>query len=73
MVIAIHNIKATLYSFILASFKGVSQVLLIENAISGFIITAAIMAANFSLGIITLLSAMIGTWIGFALVKDKAP
>lgn len=71
-VIAIRTGKATLNAFIKATFKGVSQVLLIENVISGIIITTAIMLANISLGIITLLGAIIGTWIGLALVKDKA-
>ncbi|NIK79210.1 urea transporter [Paenibacillus castaneae] len=57
--------------FIVAVFKGISQVVLIENAITGLIILMAITIANYSLGIITLISALIGTWIGFVGAKDK--
>ncbi|AZU62894.1 urea transporter [Neobacillus mesonae] len=46
------------------SLKGISQVILIENAVSGFIILAAITIASYSLGIITLLSSIVGTLIG---------
>jgi urea transporter len=47
-----------------ASLKGISQVILIENAVSGFIILAAISIASYSLGLITFLSSLIGTLIG---------
>lgn len=50
--------------FIVISLKGISQVILIENAISGFIILAAITVASYQLGIITLVSSLIGTLIG---------
>lgn len=46
-----------------SSLKGISQVILIENAVSGFIILAAITIASYSLGVITLLSSLIGTLI----------
>ncbi|WP_066384111.1 urea transporter [Neobacillus mesonae] len=46
------------------SLKGISQVILIENTVSGFIILAAITIASYSLGIITLLSSIVGTLIG---------
>ncbi len=46
------------------SFKGISQVILIENAITGAIILLAIMISSFSLGVIAILSAMIGTLLG---------
>jgi urea transporter len=50
-------------TFFLASLKGISQVVFIENAISGFIILIAITIASFTLGIIALLSSIIGTLI----------
>lgn len=56
--------KRTLFSFLLASLKGISQVMLIENAITGLIILLAITTFSYSLGIIALLSAFIGTIIG---------
>lgn len=56
----------------MSSLKGISQVILIENAISGLIILAAITMADYSLGIIALISAMIGTFIGYAGLKDKS-
>ncbi|WP_423799631.1 urea transporter [Neobacillus sp. SAB-20_R2A] len=49
---------------LVSTLKGISQVILIENAISGFIILAAITIASVSLGVVTLLSAVIGTLIG---------
>lgn len=49
---------------ITSSLKGISQVILIENAISGLIMVAAITVASYSLGIIAFLSAMIGTLVG---------
>lgn len=49
---------------IVSSLKGVSQVILIENAVSGFIILIAIAITSYSLGIIAFLSAIIGTIIG---------
>lgn len=56
--------RDTLNWLITTSLKGISQVLLIENAVSGLIILAAITVASFSLGIITLFSSLIGTLIG---------
>lgn len=52
------------YWFITSSLKGISQVSLIENTISGLIILAAITITSYSLGIIALLSAMVGTFVG---------
>ncbi len=46
------------------SLKGISQVILIENAVTGAIILLAIMISSFSLGVIAMLSAMIGTLLG---------
>jgi urea transporter len=56
--------KGRFTSIILASLKGISQVIFIENAISGFIILIAITIASYELGIITLCSSLIGTVIG---------
>jgi len=58
------NKESTFFSFLVASLKGISQVMLIENALTGFIFLIAIMVSSFSLGIIALLSSMIGTLIG---------
>ena len=68
--IIIQNNRKTIISrntmnwLIISSLKGISQVILIENAISGLIILAAITIASYSLGFITLFSAVIGTLIG---------
>ncbi|MGN7397894.1 urea transporter [Peribacillus frigoritolerans] len=56
--------EGTLFSFISASFKGISQVILIENAITGFIILIAITISSYYLGIIALLSSILGTLVG---------
>ena len=45
-------------------FKGISQVILIENAITGFIILIAITIFSYYLGIIALLSSIIGPLVG---------
>ncbi|OCA93016.1 urea transporter [Bacillus wudalianchiensis] len=54
-----------------ASLKGISQVMLIENAITGLIILLAITTFSYTLGIIALLSAFIGTFIGMIGGADK--
>lgn len=51
-------------TFITTSLKGISQVILIENAITGLLILIAITIESYYLGIIALLSAIIGTLIG---------
>lgn len=51
-------------SLITSSLKGISQVILIENAVTGLIILAAITISSYSLGIIAFFSAIIGTLIG---------
>ncbi|WMX58655.1 urea transporter [Peribacillus sp. R9-11] len=51
-------------SLMKSSLKGISQVILIENAVTGFIILMAITIYSYHLGIITLSSAIIGTLIG---------
>ena len=52
------------FTFIAASLKGISQIILIENAITGLLILIAITIESYYLGIIALLSAIIGTLIG---------
>ena len=52
------------FSFIMTSLKGISQVILIDNAITGLLILLAITFSSYYLGIIALLSAMIGTFVG---------
>ncbi|MBU8880704.1 urea transporter [Bacillus sp. FJAT-29790] len=56
--------KEALWPFLLASLKGISQVILIENAVTGLIILLAISIVSIPTGIITLASSMIGTLIG---------
>ena len=51
-------------TFITTSLKGISQVILIENAITGLLILIAITIESYYLGIIALLSSIIGTLIG---------
>ncbi|MDR4887825.1 urea transporter [Fredinandcohnia sp. QZ13] len=53
-----------LFFFLTAALKGISQVMLIENALSGIIILIAITLFSYSLGIIALLSALIATMMG---------
>ena len=53
--------KGTYSSFLSASLKGISQVIFIENVVSGLIILLAITISSYKLGIIALLSAFIGT------------
>lgn len=56
--------KNSVVGFISASFKGISQVLFIENVITGIIILLAITSTSFLVGMVALLSAIIGTAIG---------
>lgn len=56
--------RESLTRFLTASLKGISQVLLIENTISGLLILLAITTSSFLLGIMTLLSAFIGNLVG---------
>ncbi|WP_438350536.1 urea transporter [Paenibacillus sp. FA6] len=46
-----------------SSLKGISQVILIENAVTGLFVLVAITLSSYLLGIVTLASALIGTWI----------
>lgn len=59
--------QTTLWSlpcFLSAIFKGFSQVVLIENTVSGILILAAIAVYSWQLGLIALLSSVVGTLIG---------
>ena len=56
--------KGTFSSLILASMKGISQVIFIENVVSGVIILIAIAISSWYLGLMALLSSIIGTLIG---------
>ncbi len=53
--------NGTILSLLSISMKGISQVFLIEKALTGFVILIAISVSSFPLGIITLFSAIIGT------------
>ncbi|MFC5602635.1 urea transporter [Sporosarcina koreensis] len=52
------------FPFLLATMKGISQVLLIENWVTGLLILTAISITSIQLGLMAFLSAAIGTLIG---------
>ncbi|MCI4126234.1 urea transporter [Bacillus haynesii] len=56
--------EGVFFPLITASLKGISQVILIENVMTGFLILIAITVSSYYLGIIALLSAIIGTLVG---------
>lgn len=56
--------EGAFFPFISATLKGISQVILIENAITGLLILIAITISSYYLGIIALLSSIIGTLVG---------
>ena len=56
--------EMTFYSLMAASLKGISQVIFIESVISGFIILVAITIANYTVGLIAIISSIIGTLMG---------
>jgi urea transporter len=51
-------------SVLVDSFKGISQVIFVENARTGLLLLIAITISSYYLGIIALLSAIIGTLVG---------
>src|SRR5699024_6214327 len=57
--------------FMSASMKGISQIVLMENVISGIVILLAITVASYTLGIVSLLSVIIGTLIAIIGGADK--
>ncbi|PIC77560.1 urea transporter [Sporosarcina sp. P19] len=68
-----HMIKeGSFTTFLKASLKGISQIIYIENTITGLLILLAISVSSFSLGIIALLSAMIGTLVAKVGGADQA-
>ncbi|WP_314588276.1 urea transporter [Paenibacillus terrigena] len=62
--------RNTVSRIVVSTLKGISQVVLIENAMTGFVILIAILISSVSLAIISLLSALIGTVIGIGLRAD---
>lgn len=56
--------EGAFFPFISATLKGISQVILIENTITGLLILIAITISSYYLGIIALLSSIIGTLVG---------
>ncbi|WP_253271152.1 urea transporter [Sporosarcina sp. D27] len=63
--------EGKLISFLIESLKGISQIIFIENTITGFLILLAITVTSLHLGIIALLSAMIGTLVAKIGGADK--
>ncbi|WP_233202884.1 urea transporter [Sporosarcina sp. P1] len=55
--------KGSLTAFLKESLKGISQIIYIENTVTGLLILLAITVSSFSLGVIAGLSAMIGTLV----------
>ncbi|MFU1792243.1 urea transporter [Paenibacillus azoreducens] len=53
-----------LFSLVTAALKGISQVILIENAISGLLILIALLISSIPVGIIAFLSALIAVCMG---------
>ena len=56
--------NGTFLSLLSASLKGISQVILIENVITGLIILLSLTIYSYYVGIIALVSSIIGTLIG---------
>lgn len=52
------------FPFLLATMKGISQVILIENWVTGLLILTAIMITSLQLGLMAFLSAVVGTLFG---------
>lgn len=63
--------EGDVYQFMVASLKGISQIVLIENVITGIIILVAITVASYYLGMITLASVLIGTFVAKIGGADK--
>ncbi|WP_233711248.1 urea transporter [Lederbergia citrisecunda] len=64
--------EGDIFQFLITSLKGISQVILIENALTGVIILIAITSTSFLLGVVSLLSSIIGTFIGKIGGADEA-
>ncbi|WP_053365018.1 urea transporter [Bacillus sp. FJAT-27245] len=63
--------KESIKTLLVNSLRGISQVLLIENAISGLIILLAITVESFKLGAIAFISSLIGTLVAQLGGADK--
>ncbi len=68
---SILSTQRSLFSFFVACLKGVSQVILIENALTGALILLAITISDYFLGIMAIFSTIIGTLIGIIGGADK--
>lgn len=64
MVIIQTGLAKKVIFWIVSSLKGISQVFLIENAVTGFIILVAITTSSFVLGVMAFASSFVGTIIG---------
>lgn len=58
-------------SFVKAVLRGISQVILIENALTGLVALVGIFTASYALGIIAALSSLIGTAVARWLRADR--
>lgn len=65
------SLREDFFPFMKASLKGISQVILIDHAITGFIILLAIMVSSFQLGVLTLAFAMTGTLVAKLFGADE--
>lgn len=63
--------RITLGKLMIISLKGISQVMLIENTLSGLLILIAITIVDYQLGILTFLSAIIGTLVAYVAGGDR--
>lgn len=66
------EVKITPRYLVMATLENISQVILLENWVSGLMILIAITIANVQLGIVALLSAIIGTLVALAVGGDKS-
>ncbi|NEU30237.1 urea transporter [bacterium LRH843] len=64
-------IERNLHPLFSASLKGVSQVLLVSNAFSGFLILIGLSLFSPSLALMALLSSFVGTWISNYVKSNK--
>ncbi|TJX12932.1 urea transporter [Tissierella creatinini] len=67
-----HEVNVTPYYLMSSILKNISQVILLENTISGLIILVAITIANYQLGIVALLSSIVGTLVALLAGGDRS-
>ena len=63
--------RITPTKLIFSSLKGISQVILVENILSGLLILIAITIADYQLGILTFLAATTGTLVAYVAGGDR--